>query len=69
VSAGAPGDGGAISSELLHDAISELESLRGRVDALEDRVFSLPAPSLPADELQSGREVLESDPETHSDLR
>jgi TolB-like protein len=69
VSAGAPGDGGAISSELLHDAISELESLRGRVDALEDRVFSLPASSPSADGAQGGLEVLESDPETHSDLR
>jgi TolB-like protein len=69
VSAAAPGDGGAISNELLQDAISELEALRGRVDALEDRVFSLPAPSPPAEELQGGLEVLEIDPETHSDLR
>ncbi len=69
VSAAAPDDGGAISDELLQDAMSELESLRGRVDALEDRVFSLPAPSPPVDELQGGLEVLEIDPETHSDLR
>ncbi len=69
VSAAPPGDGGAIADELLQDAMSELESLRGRVDALEDRVFSLPAPSPPVDELQGGLEVLEIDPETHSDLR
>jgi hypothetical protein len=69
VSAAPPGGGGAISDELLQDAISELESLRGRVDALEDRVFSVPAPSPPLDELQGGLEVLEIDPETHSDLR
>jgi hypothetical protein len=69
VGAAAPSDGGAISDELLQDAISELEALRGRVDALEERVFSPPVPMLPADDLGSGGEVLESDPETHSDLR
>ena len=62
VGAAAPRRGGPVSDELLQDAISELEALRGRVDALEERVYSPPAPSHPADDL-------ESDPETHSDLR
>jgi TolB-like protein len=62
VSAGAPGDGGAASEELFLDAISELEALRGRVDALEERVYSPPVPSLPADDLGI-------DPESESDLR
>jgi TolB-like protein len=69
VSAAAPGDGGAISADLLQDAMSELESLRGRVDALEDRVYSLPAPSPSAGGAQGGLEVLEIDPEAGSDLR
>ena len=69
VSAAAPSDSGGVSEEVLQDAMSELESLRGRVDALEDRVFAPPAPSAPAEELQGGLEVLEIDPETHSDLR
>jgi TolB-like protein len=69
VSAGAPGGGSGVSEELLQDALSELEALRGRVDALEERVFAPPAPSFSEDELLSGSEVLESDPEAHSDFR
>jgi TolB-like protein len=69
VGAAPPGGGGAISEELLQDAISELEALRGRVDALEERVFAPPVPALPADDLGIGPEVLETDPEAHSDLR
>jgi TolB-like protein len=69
VSAAAPGGGGAISDQALQDAISELEALRGRVDALEQRVFAPSVESFPEEDLRSGREVLERDPETHSDLR
>jgi len=69
VGAAAPSGGGQVSDELLQDAISELEALRGRVDALEERVFSPPVPTLPADDLGSGGEVLGSDSETPSDLR
>ena len=69
VSAGAPGEGGAIADQVLQDAISELEALRGRVDALEQRVFTPPVESFPEEDLRSGREVLERDPESHSDLR
>ena len=69
VSAAAPSGGGQVSEELLQDAISELEALRGRVNALEERVFSLPVPSAPVDDLESGGEALESDPESDSDLR
>jgi TolB-like protein len=69
VSAGTPGDGDAGSAEMLQDALSELEALRGRVDALEQRIFSPPAESVPEVDLRSGRDVMESDPELHSDLR
>jgi TolB-like protein len=69
VSAGAPSDGGATAGELLQDALSELEALRGRVDALEQRIFSPPVESVPEVDLRSGPDVLESDPELHSDLR
>lgn len=69
VSAAAPGEGGAISDQVLQDAISELEALRGRVDALEQRVFAPPVESFPEEDLRSSREVLERDPESHSDLR
>jgi TolB-like protein len=69
VGAGAPSDGGATASELLQDALSELEDLRGRVDALEQRIFSPPVEPVPEVDLRSGPDVLESDPELHSDLR
>jgi TolB-like protein len=69
VGAAAPSDGGAASGELLQDAISELEALRGRIDALEQRVFSPPVETLPEADLRSGQDVFESDPELHSDLR
>jgi TolB-like protein len=69
VGAAGPSDGGAASGELLQDAISELEALRGRVDALEQRVFSPPVEAAPEVDLRNGRDVLESDPELHSDLR
>ena len=69
VGAGAPSDGGATAGEQLQDALSEFEALRGRVDALEHRVFSPPVESVPEVDLRSGRDLLESDPELHSDLR
>jgi TolB-like protein len=69
VGAAGPSDGVESSKELLQDALSELEALRGRVDALEERVFAPSVPSLPAEDLRGGREGLEDDPETHSDLR
>lgn len=69
VGAAAPDDADAAPGTLLQDAMSELEALRGRVDALEERVFAPPAPTYPAEDLRSGREVLEIDPESHSDLR
>jgi len=69
VSAAAPDDAGTSSSDLLRDALSELEELRNRVEALEERVFSPAVPSLPADERRSGAAVPGSDPESGSDLR
>jgi TolB-like protein len=69
VSAGMPSDDAAGSADMLQDALSELEALRGRVDALEQRIFSPPAESVPEVDLRSGRDVMESDPELHSDLR
>lgn len=68
VSAAGPAAGAAPSTERLDDALSELEALRGRVDALEERVFAPPTNSLQEDELRSGGDVLELDPELHSDL-
>lgn len=69
VGAGVPSDAETASGELLQDALSELEALRGRVDALEQRVFAPPVESSPESDLRSGRDVLEEDPELHSDLR
>jgi len=69
VGAGAPSDSGLVPGELLQDALSELEALRGRVDALEERVFLPPVESLPETEPGSAPDVFESDPELHSDLR
>jgi len=69
VSAAATDGGGATTDALLQDALSELEALRGRVDALEERLFAPPAPPFPEEDLRSGREVIELDPESHSDLR
>jgi len=68
---GAPGQGDAetASGELLQDALSELEALRGRVDALEQRVFSPPVEPPPGADLRGGQDVLGEDPELHSDLR
>ncbi len=65
----AAGPGGTPSGAQFHDALSELEALRGRVDALEQRVFAPPVDRLPDDDLRSGRDVIETDPELHSDLR
>jgi TolB-like protein len=69
VGAAAPGAGSTTSGEQFQDALSELDALRGRVDALEQRVFSPPVELLPGDDLRSGGDVIESDPELHSDLR
>jgi TolB-like protein len=69
VSAAAAGDGGAASEQQLQDALSELEALRGRIDALEERVFSPALDPVPETDLRSGRDIFESDPELHSDLR
>jgi TolB-like protein len=69
VGAGGPSDAETASGELLQDALSELEALRGRVDALEQRVFSPPVEPLPGTDLRGGQDVLEEDPELHSDLR
>jgi TolB-like protein len=69
VGAAAPSDDSAATGELLQDALSELESLRGRVDALEESVFSPPVESIPEVDLRSDQDVLERDPELDSDLR
>ena len=69
VSAAGPGDGGAALEEQLQDALSELEALRGRIDALEERVFAPAGDSVPEADLPSDRDIFESDPELHSDLR
>ena len=69
VSAALPGTGSTTPGEQFQDALSELESLRGRVDALEQRVFSPPVERLPDADLRSGGDVIERDPELHSDLR
>jgi TolB-like protein len=69
VSAAAPGDAGASSSVLLRDALSELEELRNRVEAIEQRVFSPAVPSRSADEPGGGAAVPGSDTESESELR
>lgn len=69
VGAAGQGDAGTASGELLQDALSELEALRGRVDALEQRVFSPPVEPPPGADLRGSRDVLGEDPELHSDLR
>lgn len=69
VGAAVPGDAGASSNELLRDALSELEELRNRVEALEQRVFSPAVPSLSADESRGGAAVPGSDTESESELR
>jgi hypothetical protein len=66
---GAAGPGDTLSDAQIQDALSELEALRGRVDALEQRVFAPPVERLPDDDLRSGLDVIETDPELHSDLR
>ncbi len=46
VGAAAPAEGGGNADELVLDALSELEALRSRVDALEERVYSAPVESV-----------------------
>ena len=69
VSAAAPGEGNASLGEPLHDALSELEALRGRVDALEERVYSPAVESAPEANIKRGGDGYEADPELHSDFR
>jgi TolB-like protein len=69
VSAAAPSGGDTPSSELLQDALSEIDALRGRVEALEQRVFAPSSPSSPADNLPGDGKARKSSPESRSDLR
>jgi TolB-like protein len=69
VSAAAPGEANPSLGEPLHDALSELESLRSRVDALEERVYSPAVDPVPDVNTEMGGDGFESDPELQSNFR
>jgi TolB-like protein len=69
VDAAGPLGDSAAPGEMLQDVLSEIEALRGRVDALEQRVFSTSVEAVPEVDLGNAPEVFESDPNLHWDLR
>lgn len=69
VSAGGAGEADPTLGEPLHDALSELEALRNRVDALEERVYVPANEPVPDAHVERAGDDLSGDPELESNFR
>lgn len=63
VGAAAPAESGGSADERVQDALSELEALRSRVEALEERVYSAPAERIEEADLRAAPGSSEKEPE------
>jgi TolB-like protein len=69
VGAAAPAEEAGSANELVQDALSELEALRSRVDALEEQVYAAPVGSVEEVDLGADPDTPLGEPELDQDLR